>query len=162
MKNQKYHERMKIFNENEKNQIEKKLNEQFGIKKIDGIVLQKGAERLFLFNGNLNEKQIKNLEQTFPIEKVGIYFATLMPKESKIRLSIEGTHLFKSQISKNIFELDEKQTEEWMMGRELSIKTGKKDFLIMKYKNDFLGTGKASEMKISNFIPKSRRLKEKG
>ena len=31
----------------------------------------------------------------------------------------------------------------------------------MKYKDNFLGTGKASENKISNFIPKNRRLKEK-
>jgi len=31
----------------------------------------------------------------------------------------------------------------------------------MKYKNDFLGTGKASENKIGNFIPKNRRLKHK-
>jgi len=31
----------------------------------------------------------------------------------------------------------------------------------MKYENDMLGTGKASEEKITNFIPKSRRLKDK-
>ena len=48
-----------------------------------------------------------------------------------------------------------------MMGRELLIKTGKRGFLIMKYNDDFLGTGKASEEKIGNFIPKSRRLKNR-
>jgi NOL1/NOP2/fmu family ribosome biogenesis protein len=32
-----------------------------------------------------------------------------------------------------------------MKGRELNIKTGKKGFVVIKYKNDFLGTGKASE-----------------
>jgi len=47
-----------------------------------------------------------------------------------------------------------------MKGNELEIKTGKKGFLIMKYKNNFLGCGKASELKIGNFIPKSRRLKK--
>ena len=31
----------------------------------------------------------------------------------------------------------------------------------MKFKNDILGTGKISENKISNFVPKSRRLKFK-
>ncbi len=34
-------------------------------------------------------------------------------------------------------------------------------FVVIKYKSDFLGTGKASENKISNFIPKNRRLREK-
>jgi len=48
-----------------------------------------------------------------------------------------------------------------MSGNELNIKIGGKDFLVMKYKNNFLGTGKASENKITNFIPKSRRLKNK-
>ena len=45
------------------------------------------------------------------------------------------------------------------MGQELSITTDKKGFFIMRYKNDFLGTGKISQNKISNFIPKGRRLK---
>jgi len=48
------------------------------------------------------------------------------------------------------------------MGRELNIKTGKRDFLIIKHGDDFLGTGKVSEEKIGNFIPKNRRLKERG
>ncbi len=34
-------------------------------------------------------------------------------------------------------------------------------FVVIKHKKDFLGTGKASENKISNFIPKNRRLREK-
>ena len=48
-----------------------------------------------------------------------------------------------------------------MKGSELNLKSGMKGFVIIKYKNEFLGTGKASEEKISNFIPKNRRLKEK-
>ena len=77
-------------------------------------------------------------------------------------MSIEGTQILKNEIKNNVFEIDENQTEEWMKGRELRIKTGKKGFLILKHKNDFLGTGKSSEEKIGNFIPKNRRLKEKG
>jgi len=150
-----------ILNEYEKKQIENKLNKQFGIKKISGKIIQTKTNRLYLFEGNLSEKQIQKIESILPIEKIGVYFATIIPGENRIRLSIEGTHIFKEQITKNIFNLDEKQTEEWMKGRELNIKTGKKEFLIMKYKEDFLGTGKASELKINNFIPKSRRLKEK-
>ena len=46
-------------------------------------------------------------------------------------------------------------------GQELNIKSGKKDFLVMKYEDNFLGCGKASEEKISNFIPKMRRLKNR-
>ena len=155
---------LKILNSKEKEQIENKLNEQFGIKKIPGIIVKHGEEKLFLFTGEITEKQLREIEQRIPIERIGVYFARIAEDkkgETKIRLSIEGSQILKEQITKNIFELDEKQTEEWMMGRELNIKTGKRDFLIMKYKDDFLGTGKASELKISNFIPKERRLKER-
>ena len=151
--------RLKILNKNGKREIENKLKKQFGIEEVKGIIVKRGEERLFLFSGDFNERQIKNLEDIVIIERIGVYFASLFGGE--IRLSIEGSQILKEQIKQNIFELNKDQAEEWMMGRELLIKTGKRGFLIMKYKDDFLGTGKASEEKIGNFIPKSRRLKEK-
>ncbi|MEK6741730.1 MAG: hypothetical protein AABX91_00820 [Nanoarchaeota archaeon] len=151
---------IKILNEQEKREVVNKLNEQFGIEKIHGLILRTGEERLFLFSGDFSEKDIKNLERTVMIERTGIYFAKII--HDKIKLSIEGTQILKNQIKKNIFELEnEKQLEEWMMGQDLPIQTGKRDFLVMKYKDDFLGCGKASEDKIGNFIPKSRRLRHK-
>jgi len=150
---------LKIFSQKEKENIIEKLKQQFGVTKVNGIFVQRGTERLFLFQGTITQKQIHNLERTIPIERVGIYFGKF--QNSEVRLSIEGVHLLKNQITKNIFELNKEQTELWMKGNELEIQTGKKSFLIMKYKNDFLGCGKASELKIGNFIPKSRRLKNK-
>jgi NOL1/NOP2/fmu family ribosome biogenesis protein len=93
------------------------------------------------------------------LKELEFYFAK--EQNGEIRLSLEGVHLLKDQITKGIFELDEKQADEWMHGSELNIETGKKQFLVMKHKDYFLGTGKASEKKISNFIPKNRRLKFK-
>lgn len=148
---------LRILNKNEKKEIEKKLYEIFGIKKIPGIILKKGQERLFLFLGNIEEKKLKEIESRMAIERIGIYFAKQINNE--IKLSIEGIELLKNQITKNIFELTEEQAEQWMHGQELLIKTGKKGYLAMKYKNDFLGCGKASAEKIGNYIPKSRRLK---
>ncbi|MBA7658378.1 Ribosomal RNA small subunit methyltransferase F [subsurface metagenome] len=151
--------RLKILNKNEKKEIVNKLSKQFGVEEVPGLILRRGAERLFLFQGSFNEGQIKKLEDKVPVDKVGVYFAKIIKDE--IKLSIEGTHLLKNQIQKNIFQLTKQQAEQWMKGQELNIQTGKKGFLVMKYKNDFLGCGKASEKKIGNFIPKSRRLREK-
>lgn len=150
---------IKILNRNEKQEITNKLKKQFGIENFPGIIIKMGEERLFFFQGSFDEKQIKKLEKTIPIEKIGIYFGK--EQDSQIRLSIEGIHLLKTQINKNIFELNKEQMEKWVTGQELDIQTGKKDFLIMKYKNDFLGCGKASEKKIGNYMPKSRRLRDK-
>jgi len=150
---------LKILSSKEKQKIVDKLKNQFGIKDVKGIFVQRGAERLFFFQGDFTKKQIHELERTLPIERVGVYFGKIM--QNQIRLSLEGTHILKNQITKNIFELNKEQAEQWMKGNELEIQTGKKGFLIIKYKNDFLGCGKASELKITNFIPKNRRLKEK-
>ena len=149
---------LKILNLNQKREIVNKLKKQFGVKDVNGIFVQRAVERLFLFQGDFLPKQIYNLERTVPIERVGIYFGKI--QNEKVRLSIEGVHILKNQITKNIFELDEKQAELWMKGNELEIQTGKNDFLIMKYKDNFLGCGKASELKIGNYVPKSRRLKK--
>lgn len=151
---------IKILNTNEKKEIQNKLKEQFGINKIPGILLKRGQERIFLYQGDLSPKEISKLDLAkINLERVGVYFCKFQNNE--IRLSIEGTQILKNQITKNIFELNKEQLEIWMKGNELNISTGKKGFLIIKYKEDFLGCGKASTEKITNFIPKNRRLKEK-
>jgi NOL1/NOP2/fmu family ribosome biogenesis protein len=150
---------LKILSEKEKNQIEKKLNERFGIEEVKGTLISIGKERIFLFNGEISEKDLKKLEDNIPIERAGVYFAKLIHDE--IKLSIEGVQILKEQIKKNIFQLDDSQLEDWMKGHDLQLATGLHGFLIIKYKEDFLGCGKASQDKIGNFIPKSRRLKEK-
>lgn len=148
-----------FFNKQETQEILESLNNQFGITKINGIILRIGQERLFLYQGSLNIEKIKELEKEVPIERVGVYFAKM--QDGGIRLSIEGTHIFKDQIKKNFFIMDDVQLIDWMHGRELLVNSEKKGFLVMKHKNDLFGTGKASEQKITNFIPKTRRLKNK-
>lgn len=150
---------IKILSKSEKQEIINKLNEQFGISEIDGSIIKFGEERLFLFSGNLSEGDLKELEREVPIERIGLYFAKILGDE--IKLSIEGVHLLKDQITKNIFEIDGKQAEDWMKGQQLDIKSGRRGFIVIKNNEDLLGCGKASEEKIGNFIPKMRRLKNK-
>lgn len=150
---------IKILSPKEKTEIENKLKSQFGIKEIPGQLVKRGEERIFLYQGELSVEQIKTLEKSCQVERVGIYFCKFQNEE--IRLSIDGTQVIKDQIKKNIFELDKEQAQEWMKGREVNVKSGLKGVVVMKYGNDFLGCGKASEEKITNFIPKNRRLKEK-
>jgi len=148
---------IQFLNQNEKNKITEKLKEQFGIEKIPFNLIKIGQERIMAISEKIKKEEIEKIQNIAFIEGIGVYFAKEI--ENEIRLSIEGTHLLKEQISKNIFELNEKQAEQWMQGNELNLSTGKKGFIIIKFNDDFLGTGKASENKIGNFIPKNRRLK---
>jgi NOL1/NOP2/fmu family ribosome biogenesis protein len=151
--------RVMILNDNHKKEIEKSLENQFGIRKIKDTLIKRGKDKIYLYQGSLTEKEIIELTLTFPVEGVGVYIGRF--EKHDFKLSIEGTQLLKNQITKNIFEIDDKQLESWMLGQELNINSGKKGLLVMKHGEDFLGCGKASEEKIGNFIPKSRRLKYK-
>lgn len=153
-------EYIKILTQQERKKIEQKLSQQFGIKEIPGKIVMRGAERLFFFTGEIDEEGIRKIEEIAPIEKTGVYFAKIINDD--IKLTIEGTQILKEQINRGIFEINDEQAEEWMMGRELEIKTGMKGFVVIKNRDDLLGCGKASENKITNFIPKARRLKNRG
>lgn len=152
-------EKIRLIQGKELERFQKKLEEQFGITEIPGKVFIRGEGKIFLFTGDFSIQEIQTLGNITFIERAGTYIAKEVKKE--YRLSIEGSQIFKKQISKSIVELDEKEMNEWMMGREVLKKTGFHEFVIIKYKDDFLGTGKASLEKITNFIPKSRRLKDK-
>lgn len=149
----------------EKQKIIDLLKHQYGIHSLKGVFLRRGTERIFLFQGSLPAKKIQEIEETIPIERAGIYFGKLIGDKNSgesFRLSVDGIHLLKDQISKGIFELNKEQAKDFLEGKELNIKIKERGFLIMKYNEDFIGTGKASEEKISNFLPKQRRLREKG
>ncbi|MDP2628322.1 MAG: hypothetical protein Q8P15_00295 [Nanoarchaeota archaeon] len=151
---------MKILSFTEKESIVNELKDLFGIREIKGTMIMKGREKIFLFLGDFKPRELKKLENNIIIERTGVYFGKIA--DGGLRLSIEGTNILKEQITKNIFTLDSKQAEDWIFGRDLNIETGKKGFLVMQHNEDFLGCGKASEKKIGNFIPKARRLRERG
>lgn len=153
---------IEIIPKRETKEMLEKLEKQFGIKDIPGILMRKGKERIFLFNGEISEDEIEKIDAVVGIERAGIYIGKIFEPTGEIRLSIEGTQIFQSQIVKNILELDSNEDyEKWMNGQELNIKTNFRGIIAIKYNGEFLGCGKASENKIGNFIPKNRRLKLK-
>jgi len=149
---------IKILNSKEKHKIAEKLKERFGIASIPYIIVQSGKERLRIASINLSIDELEKLSKNANIELIGLYFATLVNEE--IRLSMDATHLLKSQINKNILEISESEKDEWLKGRDLQRENAERGFVVIKYGDDLLGTGKLSQDKISNFIPKERRIKE--
>jgi len=92
------------------------------------------------------------------VNSLGLYIGET---EHGIRLSIEGSELIGPFAKKNILEIDEEQRTQWLKGIDLeNIKTEEKldGFIIIKNKEDYLGSGKYKEGKILNFVPKVRRI----
>jgi len=140
----------------QKKKIIQQLNDQFGITSLPYLFLQFGKEKIRIYSGNLAKEDLNNLDKNTRIENMGLYFARIQP--DGIRLTIDGIQLVKDQITKNIMELNDNQAEEWFKGNDLDIKA-ESSFKILKNNNEFIGCGKSTRDRITNFVPKERRIK---
>jgi NOL1/NOP2/fmu family ribosome biogenesis protein len=109
-----------------------------------------------------------------PIEGVGLYVGKERISRNgvrEVRLSVDGMHVWKEQLTKRVFVLSEEQEGEWFLGKDIelggggwnaSLVGGSKmtpGFVSVKSGDDFVGMGKIGvdgDM-LYNFLPKERR-----
>ena len=145
---------LKFLNSKETKEILKLIEEQWGAKlKLDYTFAKNSKNRVFIVNKDINKIDFSKLR----INSVGMYFCDL---ENEIRLSIEGSQIIGPKAVKNVVEINEEQTKEWLKGEDLEIdgKSNYSGFVIIKHNADFLGTGKYKENKILNYVNKGRRV----
>jgi len=147
---------MQTLKSTHKKKILKQLKEQFGIKKLPHLLIKFGKERIKLYSGSLSKQELHILNKNLRIENIGLYFAK--QEKDRLRLTLDGIQILKSQITKNILDIDDKQAKDWLKGDDLLIQSDK-SFKILKNKNEFLGCGKSTGEKITNFVPKERRVR---
>jgi|TARA_Y100000310_G_scaffold111916_1_gene110325 NOL1/NOP2/fmu family ribosome biogenesis protein len=147
---------MKILKSTQKKKIINQLNEQYGISKLPYLLLQFGKDKIRLYSGNLSVEELNILDVNLRIENIGLYFAK--QQVDGIRLTLDGVQLLKEQINKNILKINNKQASDWLKGNDLSIKSDSA-FKILQHNNEFLGCGKSTGERITNSIPKERRIK---
>lgn len=144
---------MKILSRQEKRKIEEEL-ESFGISKLPYLLIETGREKIRGYSGSLSIQEINKLARETRLEIIGIY---LFKQDNGIRLSLDACHLLKP--NKKIIQLDDEKAKLWVKGNDLILTTDLKGFVIIKHKDNFLGSGKAAEGKILNYIPKERRIR---
>ncbi len=144
---------LKILNSKEIKEILKLIEKQWGAKlKLNYVFLKNQKNRVFIINKDIEKIELEKLR----INSIGMYFCEI--DKQGIRLSIEGSQIIGPKATKNIVELNEEQTKQWFSGEDLEIEEKYSGFLIIKHKNDFLGTGKYKEGRILNYVGKSRRV----
>ena len=150
---------MLILKSTHKKKILKQLKEQFGIKKLPYLLIKFGKEKIKLYSGSLSKQELIILDKNLRIENIGLY--AIKQEKDNLRLPLDGIQILKSQITKNILDIDDKQAKEWLKGDDLQIDNLKEDknFKILKNQNEFLGCGKSTGEKITNFVPKERRVR---
>ncbi len=145
---------LKILNSKEIKKIYEMIESQWGAKiKLDYGFLRNRKNRIFIVSKDISKIDLSKLR----LNSIGLYFCEIGDKG--IRLSIEGSQLVGQKAIKNIAELSEDEAKKWFKGEDLEKEC--KDcsgFVILKNKNDFLGTGKYSNGKILNYVGKSRRV----
>jgi len=147
---------MKPLSSASKKKIITQLNNQFGIQKLPYLLLQFGKEKLRLYSGSLSKQELINLDKQLRVETMGLYFAKQQP--DGLRLSLDGTQLFKPQITKNILQITNPQADQWFKGNDLDIQT-EPALKILENNNDLIGCGKSTGERITNSIPKERRIR---
>ena len=124
----------------------------------DLTFLINNKNRIYLINNEFAKIDLTNIK----INHLGLYFGEFYPKTNEIRLSVEGSQLIGPIAEKNTIELNKEETRCWLKGTDIKTDTDKKPnthkFVILKNSNDFLGCGRTESTKITNFMPKTRRI----
>ena len=154
-----------------------------GMKKIPELLIKTGKERVRAYSGNLSTEEIMEIWRLLPIEGVGLYVGKDMMNRNgvrEVRLSLDGMHTWKEQLTERVFVLSEKQEEDWFFGKDVELGEGQVgkigDTQLEGHENlqaggfvsvrsadgkDFVGMGKiGGEGKmLFGFLPKERRRK---
>lgn len=149
---------------NEKAEILAKLK-KFGIEKIPFLLIKSGSERIRAYSGSMNIQELAKLSENVFVEIIGIYFARYDGED--LRLSVDALHLFKEQITKNIIDITDKQTDDYLKGKDIDIDAEqsklfgeKRGYFVLRHNNDLLGMAKIVSGKfMKNYLPKERRRK---
>lgn len=158
-----------FLNSKESKEIAKKINEQWDADfKFDDFVVRTTKDKIYIVSRDLENVDFKQ----YNIEMIGLYIAHISDK-GEIRLSIEGSEIIGPKAKKNIIDIG-KLSKLWMSGQDIPFKTNCSGMVIIKDKEDYLGSGKVmlkevnvfdeqgnkkTEMQqmILNFVPKTRR-----
>ncbi len=144
-----------------------------GMKKIPELLIKSGKERVRAYSGDLSTEQIMEIWRLLPIEGVGLYVGKDMINRNgvhEIRLSLDGMHTWREQLSERIFILSEEQEKNWFLGKNIELddeQVGKISTGFVSIKSadekDFVGVGKIGNDKktLFGFLPKERRRKER-
>jgi NOL1/NOP2/fmu family ribosome biogenesis protein len=147
---------IKFIKSPEKKRIVKELEETYGIKELNYLLIETGKRKLRAYSGDLSKEEILELGNTINIEIIGMYL--LSQKDADLRINFDAVSLLRDQIEKNIVKINQEQYELWMRGYDLEIKHPR-GIAVIKFKHDLVGIGRSNGEKIFNYVPKERKLK---
>jgi NOL1/NOP2/fmu family ribosome biogenesis protein len=145
---------LKVLNSKETKPILELIKKQWQAEiDLDYAFLQKDDGSIYLINREISNIDLKKLR----INSLGLYFGFI--NNNQLRLSIEGSQIIGPKAKINIIKLNDQEIRKWLQGQDIETKETSTDYVLIKNKTDFFGTGKIKNNYILNFVPKERRLK---
>lgn len=155
----------KVLNKEKKEEIEKIIEKNYGISPdlSKYIILLTAKEKIWISTREAFELIKEKAGEKLNINSIGLYIGKIK-RNNKIHLSLEAMHLFLKNVNKNVVMVDEKNMIRYMQGSDIiefeKINCELNNFVLVKYKDDFIGVGVLREDRVENLLPKSRRIYE--
>ena len=147
----------KFVSAGEKKKLIEELGKDFGIEKLNYLLIESGRERIRGFTGKMRKEEIVEIGNLINVELIGLYL--INREEGKgLRLSFDSTHVLRNEIKQGVLEINDGQLGDWLRGKDLEI-VFRRGNVIIKHGEDLVGCGKSNGLKIFNYVPKDRRLK---
>jgi NOL1/NOP2/fmu family ribosome biogenesis protein len=146
----------KILNSREKKEIMHHLKEQYDFsEQLEYVFLQKKDGKIYIINRDVE----KIMNRKLYIDSMGLYFAEI-DRHNQFRISFEGSMIIGPFAKKNVAEIDQESARVWLKGEDIDISDAENlsRYVLVKHKTDYMGSGKIKDGKISNFVPKTRRI----
>lgn len=154
--------KIELLDKTKKKKILALLEKEFGISKLNHLLIKTSRERYRIYSGSLSKEELNELAKTVNVELIGSRLCTIKDSDIRLNFDIMNLPIIKKQISKNIQTIEDKDIEPWLRGNNIDIEIKNKGkFLAIKNKNHFFGTGMNQKDNIKNYVPKERRIKGK-
>ncbi len=86
-----------------------------------------------------------------------LYFGRI--ESDGLRLSIEGSFLVGPRATKNVVVLDDRRAMKYLSGESVEINEDVHGWVIVRWRDYYLGSGKGVGGLLLNYVPKERRLR---
>lgn len=145
---------LKALSSKDKKQLLAQIKSQWGADfKPDFAFFRNEKDKIYAVHKDIAKIDLSGAR----INSVGMYFAE--EKKGELRLSIEGSQLIGPLAKKNVAELNDEERIAWLRGEDIDKEGDWQGFVLVKHKDDYMGSGKCTaDKRILNFVPKARRL----
>jgi NOL1/NOP2/fmu family ribosome biogenesis protein len=150
----------KILNKKEIEDIENILESHYGCRANlnQYTVFITSENKVWITSKKISKSFFTKIKRCY---RIGIYFGKIK-RNKKIKLTVEGLQMIKKNADKNIAIISKKEMVKYMQGYNITIekliKADINNFILIKYKTDFLGIGILRDNYIESAVPKARRM----